>query len=51
MCPGEEERLPFEPSPHKDEIVQALREGDAQGINPSELIAGVSVATFTLVDL
>lgn len=32
----------FQPSPHKDEIIQALREGVAQGISPSELIAAVT---------
>jgi len=34
--------MPFEPSPHRDGIIQALRDGEAQGINPNELISAVS---------
>lgn len=34
--------MPFEPSPHREEIIQALRDGDAEGIPAFELIADVS---------
>lgn len=43
MCPGGgDKRLPFQSSPHRDEIILALREGTAQGINPSALITAVA---------
>ena len=34
--------MPFEPSPHRDEIIQALRDHDAAGTEPSKIIDDVA---------